>query len=1082
MRHERPSSWVMNVFGHGRGLRLAVALFSLAALFAAGCNKKRANMSLNKAKKLMTEAEVHEAPRIEAQEYENLKGQIEEADRLMAEGNFKRALEQSGRAVDSAKRVVESTKSKLAAQRLNEAKEWLDVADRNHGVQENAERYNKVKDLYNKANDYYNKNKWDNAIKTSNEEIQEVQTLLARLLNEAVQRQQMAQARFDEMKTAGAETFASRYVIDVQGMLQAIENKINVERDYLGARNQADEAIRKSEEGINATKGKMAQEEITQIEDKLADSQNKGASIYAKDMLQSCNEAFDNILQDYYQQRYDKVLESTKILAPRVDKLLFVTRQESARARMDAVKEEIAFLEEGGARQYLPGSLEKIESMLQEADGHFKENLFDETESKCEDAMREGNKTRNAFNGLALDAMREAAESLEIARNVFSRMNDIFIIRPDQALAGPDLQFEQAKQAMKSELENTLNNSKLTLSIAKLNQDSGQYRKSIELAGEVKRSADYVLNETYHIVAHNAIMEMASQITQREADGAREYVPAELERTRNLLESARQTMNSGDFKEAVRKTSEARAQLELTTQELAQKAIGNIKSAKEKIAEAPIYHTEEYQKSELERARQLLGEAEAALESLNLKPAVEIALEAANVASKASETSARTWCEQSIESARAAIERAEQAGAMNYAGEHMDEARRFFDSAGMLHESGNYLEGKNVAIRAEEKAIEAFYLNVTAAETAINQAKSYNAWKYRHKDIADAIVNARVARNALDRGDYTFSADYASRARNQAEAALKASQKMAFKERLSGILEGMDTAMKSGANYFQASDTKTLYAQLTEIQQRFDPENFDQTASEMDRLDADVERLVSTTPEVLNVIITQQSARLDQQMQTRAAEFASETLKMVADKLKYARMDFDNKRYSNSYRELQGAIEQLDEVENKLDLDRYSVQMGQILDDLNDAIYKFRHVLELGPDAIERFTEGPAGKGQYITIAGQLKPYEFRAIVSDLLLKAGNLDVPAGAGEIQDAFIEVLSDIHLASADFEKLVILDEFTPAARVDIIRRAFRIMTQANKKRSDLQNAFYRREWGISAMEGKYLTKAQARRAAE
>jgi len=549
------------------------ALFAAILLFGAGCSKQLANLSLNKAKKLIMEAERREAGRLEKENLDAAKREVEEAERLIAENRAKQARARASSAVANAKKTLENTLSKLAAQRINEAKTALDVANLNHGASENQERYNNIKTLFDKAQEKQRKNKWADAIDLSEKEMSEVDTLLARLLNEAKQKQMAAQSKFDELKHVGAEQYANEYVLSVQDMLRNIENKITVERDYLGARNQADDAIRKSEDGIIATKGKMAYEQLSILEDGLAEAQGKGALIHAKDLLKSCEDSFDTILKQYSEKKYDMVIESAKILGPKVQKLIYTTRLKSAEAKINIVVAEIDKLKEGGATQYLPGRVETMEESLNDARAKFQEEKFEECEEVCVTALREGEKIHAAFNDLALDAMRNAAESLEIARNVFDKMGDIFIIRSDMKLSGLNLQFENKKQAIQMELDTILKNARLTLGIAKLRQEEQKYRKAIEISGEVKQSGEYVLNETYHVVAHNAIMELSEQVTRRETDGARQYVPAELDRTQVILEQAKKLLAGGEYKEAVRRAGEARAQLEITTQELAQKAV-----------------------------------------------------------------------------------------------------------------------------------------------------------------------------------------------------------------------------------------------------------------------------------------------------------------------------------------------------------------------------------------------------------------------------------------------------------------------------------------------------------------------------
>ncbi len=1039
----------------------------------AGCTKQRANLSLNKAKKLLSEAVRHEAPRLEPQSYEDTKKQIEEAERLVAEKRFKQALERASRAVDKAKDTVEKSKSKLAAQRINEAKEALDVAEKNSGAQEDLERYNKIKNLYKKAREKLRKNKWDEVIRLCEQEMGEVDTLLAPLLNQAKRKQVRAQNKFNEMKTAGAPDYAPEYVVRIQDMLRTIEKNITVDRDYQGARNLADETIRTCEEGITATKGKMAQEQISKIESGLSEAVNKGAQIYANDLLERCNETFDTIIKQYYEKKYDKVLDSAKILGPMVERLIHTTRLKSAEAKIHTVEKEIDSLVEGGARQYLPGRVEKVEEYLKLAKENFNQEKFEEAEDECMIALREGEKTRAAFNDLALDAMRNAAESLDISRNVFDKMSEIFIMRTVETLSDLDRKFEQNKTIMKTELDGILKNARLTLGIAKLRQEEGKYRKAIELAGEVKRSTEYVLNETYHVVAHNAIMELADQITRRETDGAREYAPIELDRTRILLEQAKKLLAGGEYKKAVSKASETRAQLELTIQEIAQKAVENINAARRQIAKAPAYKTSEFQKSELEKARILLKQAEDALQAQRLKPAVETALKAASVASEASREAARLWAQQTLKKADEAIARAENAGANAYAAEQLDEAKRFYASAQNLFKSENSLEGKDVALRAIRKANNAFYKNVITAETAINEAKSYDGWKYKYKTLSQAIVDSKLARESIERGDYFSSSAYAEKATLEARKVVRESKKEAFKNRVANISSTMDGAMHSGVNYFQVKDAKKVYHKLADLEEQFTLSKYDYVSFELDKLEADLHRLVTSTPDALKEILSEQRKRLAHQRQTDAVDFAPDLMESAERYLRYAKIDFDKKRFSQSYRNLRSAVNDLNEIDRRLALQAYSQDATRILEDLSDAMDKFRPVLDLGPQVLERFSQGPNGKGQFISIACKMKPGKFRNIVSELYQKARLIKAPESVQATHKDLIDMLNDAQMSAIYFERLIILDEYKPQARREIIKKAYAFIQKVKERRSDIQKALLRQEERFHLAKGLTLT---------
>lgn len=1036
-------------------------ILSMPLILGSGCAKERAKLHLNKARKLLSQAEQRETERLEKENYDSTKSQIESAENLMADKKFKQALSSASSARDKAGKLLENTRSKLAAQRLNEAKQALDVTDRNNGVQEDPERYKKIKELYNKALEKQRKNKWDEVINLCDEEKSEVDTLLRRLQDQSKQKQMAAQAKFEEMKTIGATDYASDYVITVQDMLRTLDKHISEDRDYLGAINLADDTIRKCEEGITATKKKMAQEQIAKIETGLADATDKGAMVHAPELLDDCNEAFDAIILQYHEQKYDKVIDSAKILTPKVERLIYTTRKKSAEVKIDTVKKEIDVLDEGGARQYLPGRVEKIEENLFNAQEKFKVDSFEEAEEECLKGLREGEKTNAAFNDLALEAMRNAAESLEISRNVFDKMTDIFIIRSDLPLSELDQKFEQGKETMKTDLEYILNNGRLTLGIAKLRQEEGKYRRAIELAGEVKQSTEYVLRETYHVVAHNAIMELADQITKRETDGAREYAPVELDRTRNLLEKTKEILEQGNYREAVRRASETRAQLALTTQELAQRAVENMNAARKEIEEASQYRTAEFQKAELDRAQKLLNDAQQAIEAQNLKPAVETALEAAKVAREASAKSSQLWCEQVLQEAQRAIVNSEEAGALNYAAEELDEAKRFYLSAQNLYKGENYLEAKDVGFRSTQKAKDALFKKIITAETAINEAKSYNGWKYRYTLLSQAIVDAKLARQFMEKKNYFSSSTFAEKSALEARKVVRESQKAAFNERIASISSDMDKALHSGVNYYQTDEIKKIYRQLADIQEEFTLEKFDYLSAKLDKAEADLEHLIATTPEVLEMIIAEQRDRLAKQKETEAQDFAPDLMEEAERYLRYAKIDFDNKKYTQSYRDIRQALNNLDEVDRRININSYAEKARGILDELNSTLIEFDDVLSMGPDALMYFTQDLSGKGQYISLSGRMQPDEFRTIVTRLYHKAKQMDVPQDTRNLHKDFIDMLNDVRLASLYFEKLIILDEYKPEIRREIIEKAFDLIDTAKAKRSILHESIINQE---------------------
>ena len=313
----------------------------------------------------------------------------------------------------------------------------------------------------------------------------------------------------------------------------------------------------------------------------------------------------------------------------------------------------------------------------------------------------------------------------------------------------------------------------------------------------------------------------------------------------------------------------------------------------------------------------------------------------------------------------------------------------------------------------------------------------------------------------MENKNYFSSSSFAEKATLEAKDVVRESKKAAFNERVDSISEDVDKALHSGVNYYQTREIKAVYRQLADIQEEFTLENYDFMSTKLDKLEADLEHYIATTPEVLKKILEKQKQRLASQKETEAIDFAPNLMEDAEKNLKYAQIDFDNEKFPESYRDVRQAIRNLDEVDSRLNLSNYREKANQILEDMNVALSEFNNVLSLGPEVLKRFTEGPTGKGQYISIAGKMKPDRFRSVITELYHHGKQIDVPEGLENIHKDFVDMLNDVRLSSLYFEKLVILNEFEPKSRHKIIDKAFDLINSAKEKRSALQEEFLNRE---------------------
>ncbi len=1041
-----------------------VAVLMFLILFS-GCTKQRAKMALDRAKKVATEAEQQEAEKYKPELLQETRTRIDDANNQYNQRNYSRALEIAKQAVEQANETLENTKIERASDKLNQAKQSIDIANTNDGSTQDPERYKRIQELFEEAQERNTKNKWDDVIELSNEVISEVEILLQRLKNQAERDLTDAQNALNSLEAEGAEQYAPEAIIEVKDLVNKVETLIRENKDYISAQNTAQYAIRKAAEGITKTKERKSQEKIKKIESDLALAITKGAEIYARDMLEKVNTTFEAMIRDYFSKNFDRVLMTSPLLESSVAELLETTKRKAAEARIKAVEQTITELIDGGAKQYLPGRVEVLEQNLTEAKEKYDQKEYEEAETICLLALDEGEKIRSDFNDLALDAMRNATEALNIAQDVFEQMEHIFITEPLSTMSPVEREFENAKETLKTELETSVQNARLNIEIAQLRQENGEYRRSIEISGEVRKAAEAILQETYHVVAHNAIMELAQNISNYERDGGREYAPRELEKTRELLQESKDILAQNRYKEAVNKAAEARAQMEVMVQEIHKTAVGYLQEAKERLADADKYQATKYKKADLLKTQELLNQAEAQLQGQELKPAVEKAFAASDLIKSALMESTKLWAQEELSTAEAKILRAQEAGAGDYAPESLDQARKLHDSAQQLLEEGSFLEAKDLAEKSSEISDRALYKKINEAENLITEAKSYGGWDREFELLSQSLENARKSRELIEQRDYISSRLYAKQAIKQAQSALVESKIKTFNDRTGQIRKTLQVSMNKGMNYFEPEGSKDIIARIGKLESEFDVARYDYYRKELDKIDADLNMYLSSVPEALNSIIEEEEARLNQ-IEPEFETINPEKIEEARRLLKYTRIDFEKDQYAKAYRQLKEADEMVNKMETIIADERYMAQVSQMLDELDSVMDEFRQMLSISPEMILRVATDPQGQARMLSISTTLGPGQFREKTSTLYEKAARINAPGTKKNLHEAFLKTLNNARLAGIDFEKLLILEEYTKSEARHVIERAFSLIEAAKEDKEEIRTFITQQERKVRA----------------
>ncbi|GAB4312284.1 MAG: hypothetical protein Kow0059_02700 [Candidatus Sumerlaeia bacterium] len=1052
---------------------LIIALLILMGLLAACTQKNQANRALAKARERLAQAERFQAKQ---QDLDDLSKRIEEAQNLYNSGDFKSANTIAGLAAENAKTLVESSKRTYANTRFQDARNEILVATKNNGPSQDPERFQKIQKLSEDAGEALQKEKWDRAINLSDQIINEVTTLLEPVKIKAETMLNRAEEEFRKMQAEGASTYAPEYIIDVQNLLKQARSKLEEDKDYLTAQNNAENALRTASDGILRTQMKKAQEQIQLIETDIAKAVQLRAPLFVPELYEKVLDNYDKMMADFEKGLYTRVLDTSDFVRPQVRDLLYETRKASARDRIETTQKVVDALAAMDVRTHLPGRLEKVEDQLAQARDLFGQEKFEETEDVCNRALDETDKITEAFNDLASVEINKGLQQLTTAQNLFDKLPDIFIIHDSPDMSDVDRAFERNKQAYRIELQNNLETARRDLADAKLRQDEGVYNRSIEKARDVQSRSGHVVGEIYHIVAHNALVELSAQISYYEREGARIYATEELDRTQKLILEVRDLFNQKQYKEAMDKAAEARSQVEVLVQAIAQTANVNIKAANEEIIAAPRYETERFRPDDIKEANRLVSEALTALAANQLKRAIELSQQAALLARRASINSARQWANEAIDATRRQIEQAEQAGAAHYAGKTLEDSKQLLEKSLQnftmpdVQDPNVYLTAKDQATGAGELAREALYSRVIQAEAAINEAKSAGGWEFDPKSLSTAIVQAKQARDLMEAGEFERSHTAAGQAQRIALKVAEASRNNAFSERLSSVEGDLNEGLTHGMNYFQVSDAQKLLTALIDVKNQYSTENFTKSMSDLDELQAIINNLKARTPEVLNDAVEFQKTRLAKLEEANAQGFSPAAFDDATLLLKYARIDFDKGLYLSSYQNLRRAIRTIDQVALNYDEELYRQKANEALTQLKTKLSNFGPVTNLSPEIVLPMVKGVNKRSQAVRLVGGKSVNTLREDMEKLFLDVNAITPPKTQDKIHKELIETVNTGRLASIYFTKFLILDQFDRVKTENIVREAFSLLDETNRKISRLQQIMVDQETTVRLVDAQ------------
>lgn len=1039
-------------------LRRALGLICLSLLLiqGMGCNKMLAQWNVSSAQKRVDESKRKNAETLTKDLLTRTNSSINQAQNQINSQDYKGAVATSKEGVLSSKELLTRTTELYAKQLREEADYWLKKADLNQAQAIDAAKLTQYKQDNDTGQKYYDKGSYDKSIKVYTLVRDNVRFLLHDLEVQAQNGLKEAEGMKVELVKEGAETYYPKSVNDMTQAIVEIKKLVEDDKDFRKALQNVLLARQKKQEGILKTKEAKSQEQLTAIENLLDVATELGAEVYALQNYKACSKDYTNLLDQFYGKNYDSVLVSAPVLKPRVEDLILETKREGANAKVKEVERAVNMLTDAKARTYLPGRVEQLETFLNQARQLFTEKNYDESKKVSERGLELNQTITSDFNALAEQEIKKANDVLAASENVYRRMQDIFDTKITGQLSPDDQRLEDAKQAMKEELRVRLQNARVSLELSSVKRQEKDFDLAIEMAKQVGKSSDDVQQQTYRVVAHNAILDIANELSRLEREGGRKYASAETDKTLKLLEASKGQLQGGQYREAVNQAANTEAQLEILKQELGRVAVAKQDEATRALEAAKDSRAETYQGDSFNQGIVALDRSKAALEGAGTEQAIEQAIQSKQLADEAALKSQKQWASEQIHRADLLLEKARAAGVANYAAEKLQKANDLRKNLQALFDQGSFKAAIEVGEQTVEAADAAFYAKVVEAENEIAVAKRYDGWEQEHQNLSVAIVSATNAREMMNAGKYDLGLQHAQAAIVQAKTVAKKAKRKSFETRMAALEKHLETAQKDGAGYYQSKDLSKILSDMNRLHNEFDQTSYEDLSQNVDKLESQLAGVMEMTPDVLKNLVETMQNRLAELENRQAKQLLPAQVEEVERKIKFAQIDFKAEKFRSSFQNAKDASGLMDAIQLNLDERQFDLELNKLLTAFNGQLEKFSQVLNLGTPTLINLATGPQGRAKAVAIMNSCSPSDLRTNLNDLGARVRELQAPPTRKLVREGALKMLELAKTSAANFEKLLILDQYSLKESREIIETAFLQMHQARSQQQDLERA--------------------------
>lgn len=1047
----------MHTFNHMRRIFGLLAL-CLVLISTSGCNKLLATWSQGQAEKNRNTArDKHEAEKFQAAALKDANAAITKSQSDIAMKQYAQARISAKESADKAKSLLAETIRTRAEFLRKEAGRWVGIAKKNEAIQIDGAKFDAITALNDHGiNDQFDKKKFEASIETFNKVILDTQALLYGYKTRADEGLKDAVAMREELVKEGAEEFDPSDLLKMDEHIKDIARLIkDPEYDYLSAFKVHDQAAQTRINGLKETRRKKSDKQINEIEGLALTAKNLKSNIFAAQSDANLERDQENLLLNFTQGDYPLVLKTAPAVKQKAEALIQETKVNAAKMQLASARQEITRLTDDKARTYLPGRVEQIDELTSKAQSEIDQQLWVEARATAERALAVVKNIDDEFDAYAQNEVHKASEQLGAADATFKTMEQIFEKKIPGEWTGSDAALENAKQTLKSELQSRLSTANLSLALADQRRIAKDFDVAIEIARKVGESAEFITGQTFRIVSHNAILEISNELTRYEREGGRQYARVELDKTHTMLDETKGLLDKEQYRQAVRRAADTKAQLSILYQELERVAVSRIDSASTQMKQARDSHADKYQTENLAQAVTLLDQARDKLErGANMREAIEAARNAEDIANKATQESLRQWAQDMSRQSEILIGRAGAAGAARFAPEKFQQAQTLRRNLDEMIAQNHYEQAVEIGAQAVDAADGALMAEINQAEDAIASARRFGGFDYQPERLAHAGISLKSAREDMEAGRYQKSQIEAQEALMTALDVTAKAKKMGFADQIDSLKARLDQADKTGAGLYQVKDVSRIMGEMNKLRNDFDPKNYQDYADKVRLLEAQLAGLMESTPDALKTVTTGMQERLTQLEERGARRDEQDLVRDIENKIKYAQLDFKNEKYRSSFENVKDASKLLDTLQVRLDERRFDTELTQHLNDFTKQFDKFGIVLNMGSGTMLRMAIGPQGKARAVSILSACPPAELRNELTQINGRIERMQVPPTRLALHEATLNMFKTAKLGAANFEKCLILDQYSPSDASSIIQSAYLQMLKAKQEQQKIQ----------------------------